>query len=51
MWESVAFDENGRLKDAASVIGQWQNGQQVAIWPDNLAANEAIWPVPSWDAR
>jgi ABC-type sugar transport system substrate-binding protein/ABC-type branched-subunit amino acid transport system substrate-binding protein len=50
-WPSASFDEKGRLKEAATVIGQWQNGQMVAVWPDNLAANKAIWPVPGWDAR
>lgn len=23
----------------------------VAVWPPELAANSAIWPVPSWDSR
>jgi len=50
-WPEASFDEKGRLKQAASVIAQWQNGQQVAIWPDNLAAGQAVWPVPGWDNR
>jgi ribose transport system substrate-binding protein len=47
----VSFDEKGRLKQAASVIAQWQNGEQVAIWPDSFAAGKPIWPVPGWDKR
>jgi len=50
-WPEASFDENGRLEQAATVIGQWQNGKQVAIWPENLAAAEALWPVPGWDNR
>jgi ABC-type sugar transport system substrate-binding protein/ABC-type branched-subunit amino acid transport system substrate-binding protein len=50
-WPEASFDEKGRLVQAASVIAQWQDGQQVAIWPDNLAAGEAVWPVPGWDQR
>jgi ABC-type sugar transport system substrate-binding protein/ABC-type branched-subunit amino acid transport system substrate-binding protein len=50
-WPQASFDEKGRLKEAASVIAQWQSGQMVAIWPDNLAAAKAVWPVPGWDAR
>ncbi len=50
-WPEASFDEKGRLKQAASVIAQWQNGEQVAIWPDNLAAGQPVWPVPGWDAR
>jgi len=51
MWPEVSFDEKGRLEQAPTVIGQWQNGQMVAIWPDRLAAAEALWPVPDWDHR
>jgi ribose transport system substrate-binding protein len=50
-WPSASFNEKGRLNEAPTVIGQWQNGQMVAVWPPELAANEAIWPVPSWDSR
>jgi branched-chain amino acid transport system substrate-binding protein len=50
-WPSASFNEMGRLNEAATVIGQWQDGQMVAVWPDELAANKAVWPVPGWDAR
>jgi ABC-type sugar transport system substrate-binding protein/ABC-type branched-subunit amino acid transport system substrate-binding protein len=50
-WPEVSFDEKGRLVQAASVMAQWQDGQQVAIWPDAYAAAEAVWPVPGWDER
>ena len=32
-WPQASFDEKGRLKEAASVIAQWQDGQMVAVWP------------------
>lgn len=51
MWPTASFDEKGRLKEAASVIAQWQDGKQVAVSPDNLAAAKAVWPVPGWDDR
>ena len=50
-WPEASFDEKGRLEQAPTVIGQWQDGQMVAIWPDDLAAAEALWPVPDWDNR
>jgi ABC-type sugar transport system substrate-binding protein len=50
-WPEASFDDKGRLEQAATVIAQWQNGEQVAIWPENLAAAEPIWPVPGWDER
>jgi ABC-type sugar transport system substrate-binding protein/ABC-type branched-subunit amino acid transport system substrate-binding protein len=51
MWPEVSFDSKGRLTQAASVIAQWQNGEQVAVSPDNFAARQAVWPVPGWDKR
>ncbi|MBK8048803.1 MAG: substrate-binding domain-containing protein [Anaerolineales bacterium] len=51
MWPQVSFDEKGRVNEAASVIAQWQDGQMVAVWPPELAAAKAVWPVPGWDDR
>ncbi len=51
MWPQASFDEKGRLNEAPTVMAQWQSGEQVAIWPDDLAAAEPIWPVPGWDDR
>jgi len=51
MWPEASFDEKGRLEQAPTVMAQWQDGLQVAIWPDSLAAAEVIWPVPDWDHR
>ncbi len=51
MWPTATFDEKGRLIEAPTVMAQWQNGKQIAIWPDALAAAEVVWPVPGWDAR
>ncbi len=50
-WSSASFTAEGRLKEAATVIGQWQDGQMVAVWPEEMAANKAVWPVPGWDDR
>lgn len=50
-WPEASFDEKGRLKQARSVIAQWQNGEQVAIWPEDLAVRKPVWPVPGWDQR
>lgn len=50
-WPEVSFNEMGRLEQAATVMAQWQDGQMVAIWPEDLAAAEAVWPVPGWDDR
>ena len=50
-WPAASFNEMGRLEQAATVMAQWQNGQMVAIWPEDLAAAQPVWPVPGWDDR
>lgn len=31
------------------LLGQWQNGEFLAIWPKNKAAAEPIVPKPAWN--
>ncbi|MFW6069368.1 MAG: substrate-binding domain-containing protein, partial [Chloroflexota bacterium] len=51
MWPQASFNEKGRLNEAPSVMAQWQDGEQVAIWPEEFAAADVVWPVPGWDDR
>lgn len=37
---SVDFDEDGQNRGANSVIGQWQDGKTVTVWPENFATGE-----------
>ncbi len=50
-WPTASFNEKGRLNEAATVIAQWQDGEQVGIWPDILAGGKPVWPVPGWAQR
>jgi branched-chain amino acid transport system substrate-binding protein len=50
-WPEVSFQEDGKLEQARTVIAQWQNGEQVTVWPSELAVAEPIWPVPNWTER
>ncbi len=40
----VKFLEDGRRDGAVFVIGQWQNGVPVTVYPPNSALKEPIWP-------
>ena len=31
--------------------GVWQDGKQVVVWPQDVAAGKARLPTPSWDKR
>jgi hypothetical protein len=30
---------------------QWQDGKQVILWPDEVAAGKPRFPTPPWSAR
>ena len=38
----VEFDEEGQNIGANSVVGQWQDGRTVTVWPDSFALGEIM---------
>jgi branched-chain amino acid transport system substrate-binding protein len=50
-WSQVSFEENGQLKQAQTVIAQYQDGNQVTVYPSELAVAQPIWPVSGWGQR
>jgi len=50
-WPEVAFDETGKMTQMNTVIAQYQDGNQVTVWPESLAVAKPIWPVPNWTER
>jgi branched-chain amino acid transport system substrate-binding protein len=40
----VSFEPNGRRKNAAVLIVQWQNGVPVTVFPPEVAMAQPIWP-------
>ena len=33
------------------VTVQWQDGKQVVVWPESVAAGKARFPIPPWQTR
>jgi hypothetical protein len=33
------------------VMIQWQEGRQIIVWPDEVAAGKARFPTPPWGMR
>jgi len=33
------------------VVGQWQGGRKVIVWPEEAAITEPIYPIPTWDEK
>jgi branched-chain amino acid transport system substrate-binding protein len=49
--DGIKFDSTGYIEKALVLIGQIQKGEQMIVWPDNLALSKASWPVPGWKDR
>ena len=46
-----AVDERGFQIGHKGVTIQWQDGKQVVVWPDDVAAAKPRFPTPLWDKR
>src|SRR5215510_13227911 len=46
-----AVDERGFQIAQKAVTTQWQDGKQVIVWPDEVAAGKARFPTPPWSGR
>jgi branched-chain amino acid transport system substrate-binding protein len=44
-------DEGGFQLSHKMVMFQWQEGKNVIVWPDELAAGKARFPTPPWTQR
>ena len=45
------IDERGFQIAQKAVTTQWQDGKQVIVWPDEVAAGKARFPTPPWSGR
>jgi branched-chain amino acid transport system substrate-binding protein len=46
-----ALDERGFQIGHKAVTIQWQDGKQVVVWPDEVAAGKPRFPTPPWSGR
>ena len=51
MFGDYAVDERGFQVAHKMVTIQWQDGKQVVVWPDDVAAAKSRFPTPSWNQR
>ncbi len=50
-YKGVRFNEKGQNVLANGLITQIQGGQHYAVWPQDIAVKEALFPAPAWDKR
>lgn len=48
---SYAVDERGYQVANQGAFIQWQDGEKVVVWPDDVATAAPRFPTPPWDAR
>ena len=50
-WRGIKFDETQQNHLVEAIITQIQGGRHWTVWPFELAAKEAIYPIPKWSER
>lgn len=51
IFSEYAVDERGYQTANQGLFIQWQDGEKVVVWPDDLATGEPRFPTPSWNER
>jgi branched-chain amino acid transport system substrate-binding protein len=41
-------DDKGVQTAKTALLIQWQQGQRKVVWPDEVAPNQPVYPMPSW---
>jgi branched-chain amino acid transport system substrate-binding protein len=51
IFSDYAVDERGYQTANKGLFIQWQDGQKVVVWPDELASAKPRFPTPAWSQR
>ncbi|MEH2537158.1 MULTISPECIES: hypothetical protein [unclassified Bradyrhizobium] len=51
IFSDYAVDERGYQTANKGLFVQWQDGQKVVVWPDELASAKLRFPTPAWSHR
>ncbi len=51
LFGDFAVDERGFQIGHKAITTQWQDGKEVVVWPDEVAAGKPRFPTPPWSAR
>jgi branched-chain amino acid transport system substrate-binding protein len=47
-WDGITIDEYGQNTSANGVVVQWVDGKYQTVYPSNVAAIDAVYPMPAW---
>ena len=51
IFSNYSVDERGYQTANKGLFIQWQNGEKVIVWPDDVATAEPRFPTPPWSQR
>ncbi len=51
IFSHYSVDERGYQTANTGLFIQWQDGEKVIVWPDDVATAEPRFPTPPWDER
>lgn len=47
-WKDITMDEYGQNTSANGIVAQWVDGKYQTVYPAEVAAIEATYPMPAW---
>jgi len=50
-WTAVRFDETGQNTGVSAILMQLRGGTYYTVYPFELAAQEVLYPIPTWSER
>lgn len=48
-WKGINMNEYGQNTSSNGIIAQWIDGKYQTVYPMDVAAKEAVYPMPKWD--
>lgn len=51
IFSNYAVDKRGYQTANRGLFIQWQNGEKVVVWPEDVATGEPRFPTPAWNER
>ena len=50
-WKGISIDEYGQNTLSNGVVAQWTDGAYRTVYPSDVAAVDAVYPMPAWDEK
>ena len=50
-WKGIAINEYGQNTQSNGIVAQFKDGKYNTVYPADVAAMKAVYPMPPWDQK